>query len=215
MLDTFKARLKAKSTAAGVNNLSSKRIDAEAAKLDKLFPDLTEEKDHDEKIDLLFQADDFKKIGAFDDWERTKAAREAKDKADKDKKTPATQIDTDPKEDEDDVKTMLKTLLQKVNTLESEKTQQTFKQKAADLLKDIPEKFWNKRPIPESEEALTAFAEEVKADYTELVQESSEKGLTVLSTRVPASSGSDLKDKTVSPEIKAYAEKTKATAATK
>jgi ribosomal protein L12E/L44/L45/RPP1/RPP2 len=50
MLDVFKAQLKAKTKAAGVN-LSQKRIDAYADRLHKKNPDVKEVAEHDTLID--------------------------------------------------------------------------------------------------------------------------------------------------------------------
>lgn len=215
MLDTFKARLKAKSTAAGVNNLTSKRLDAMAAKLDKQFPDLTEEKDHDEKIDLVYAPDDFKEMGAFDDYQRTKTAREAKEKADKEKKgsNSSDQSNNDDQSSKDEMPAWFKDYAAKIDRIESEKKTTSLKQKlSSDLLKDVPEVLWSKRALPEKEEDLQAFAEDVKSDFANLVKESSEKGLTVLSKSTPAASGgTDTKDKAISPEVKAFVEKNKQT----
>ena len=222
MLDTFKARLKAKSTAAGVNNLTSKRLDAMSARLDKLFPDLTEEKDHDEKIDLLYAADDFKELGAFDDHQRTKAARDAKQNGQQQNTNQSQNQDSSQNNSQqqsqqaDDMPSWFKPFAEKLTKIESEKTQQTLRQKAADLLKDVPERFWSKRAMPESEEGLAEWAEEVKTDFGELVKESSDKGLAVLSTQKPGggSAAGTVGDKAISPDIKAFVDKSKPQQAT-
>jgi hypothetical protein len=83
MLDVFKARLKAKTKAAGVN-LSQKRIDAFADRLHKKNPAITEEADHDTAIDELDEVVSFKDIAKDDDRLRTLEAK-SKDKPGSDK----------------------------------------------------------------------------------------------------------------------------------
>ena len=66
MLDTFKARLRAKAKAWGVN-LSTKRIDALADRLHKKNPDLTDEADHDSRIDDLNEITPLEDMAKQDD----------------------------------------------------------------------------------------------------------------------------------------------------
>jgi hypothetical protein len=218
MLETFKARLKAKSTAAGVNNLSSKRIDAIAAKLHAKFPDTTEEKDHDEKVDDFYSAEDFKEMGAFDDHQRAKAARDAKakDKTDtttsNDASSSSAQASTDKPEDE--TTKLLKELLGKVSKMESEKAQQTISQKigAHEKLKGVPKSYYSNWKMPEKEEDIDGFIEQVTTGWGEVAKESKEKGLSVIPTP-GGGTPANTQAAAVDPSVKAFADKQKASAA--
>jgi hypothetical protein len=206
---------------------------------DKLAKKVTEESgieqaitDYDNAASIQELATDFQKEGdrrvtdAKKEWEK-QHPKKGKDKTeDDDEDIDDEDVDDSKdgggkstKKSPDRTPAWAKDLMAKVDSLQKEKTQSTIKQKAADLLKDVPEKFWNKRALPEKEEDLQAFADDVNADFAELVKESSDKGLTVLSTAKPSAGGSGgggTDNKTISPEIKAYVEKNKpATAASK
>ncbi len=183
MLDTFKARLKAKSTASGAN-LSQKRIDAIADRLHKKFPDLTEEKDHDEKLDERYDEAELKEIAALDDHQRAKEAKDKKDKENKDKKEadaakPKSKDDDPPEEDwKQAMDKQIKELSDKLAQSEKKELQSRLYQKFLDKLKDekIPLSFAKGRTI-ESEDQIETLLTEVKADWTEVSQEFSNNGL--------------------------------------
>ncbi len=173
MLETFKARLKTKYS--GVN-LSTKRIDAIADRLHKKFPDLTEEADHDAKLDDLNDLQPFADIAKDDDRIRT---LENKPK-DKEKDQPA-----DPKKDDpaptpkpEDAPPAWaqalidqnKALAEKLEGIEKEKSQMTISQKLAanPKLEGVPEVFWKKRSLPQKEEDIEAFVTEASADWAEV-----------------------------------------------
>lgn len=172
MLETFKARLKAKSTAAGAN-LSTVRIDALADRLNKRFPDFKEEKEHDDKLDELYDPADYKEFAALDDHQRAKSAKEKaeKEKADKDKaeKEAAEKLASTKPGDEEPAwfKKYREDTDAKISAIEKEKTQGSIKSKLAEKLKDVPEKFWRKWTLPEKEEDIDAFVSDVQTDYTE------------------------------------------------
>lgn len=177
MLDTFKVRLKAKSTAAGAN-LSQKRIDALADRLHKKFPDPKDEAEHDTAIDSLYDATDLKEFAQVDDYQRTKEAKEKKDKEEAEKKAAedarkkaqegAGSSNDEPawfkayreKQEQESVE-----LKNKIGSFEKEKTQGSIKQKLAERLKELPANYWSKRAMPEKEEDLEAFVTEVQTDY--------------------------------------------------
>lgn len=171
MLETFKARLKAKSTAAGAN-LSTTRINAIAERLHKKFPEITEEKDHDAKIEDNYDDDELKDIAKTDDRLRTleKLAKE-KDKPKDDPKP------DDPKPDDtkDDTPSWFKSWSQqqeqRLNQLETSKKAEELNKKifGNPKLKDIPKKFWEKRQLPQKEEDIESFADDVITDYQEIV----------------------------------------------
>jgi hypothetical protein len=167
MLDVFKAQLKAKSTAAGAPTISNARLEAMASKLNAKFPDLTDPTEHDAKIDDFYDAEMFKEIQALDDFQKAKAAREAKKKEPEKKEEKKDEEKTD-----DDVpawaKTLIeqnKTLSEKVAGIEKEKTQGSIRQQLQNKLKDVPASIWSKRQLPESEDAIEAFITEVQEDY--------------------------------------------------
>lgn len=214
MLDTFKARLKAKAKAKGVN-LSQKRIDAYAARLDKKNPNITDEAEHDTLIEELDELVSFADVAKEDDRVRTLEQRASQ--------KPADGSDDDPDDNDDsnssqpgkgkgknkpnsneDMPAWAKPLFEKLNKLETEKAQGSMKEKLEAKLKDknIPAKFYAKRPLPEKEEDLDAYAEEITTDWNELKQESNNLGLN--STTIPGGGGG-VKTDNVDADIEAWA----------
>src|SRR5690349_8539866 len=113
MLETFKERLKAKLPDLKAQNLTEKRLNAIADRLQNKFPDLTDEADYDAKIDELNDLTPFAEIAKQDDRIRT---LEKNPNPLPKKKPVAPKKDDEGEEEgseaaEDDVKTMLKTLL--------------------------------------------------------------------------------------------------------
>lgn len=118
----------------------------------------------------------------------------------------------DPKSDDppknDDVPEWAKALLNEVKTLKREKVQGTMKEQLKAKLKDVPESYYAKRALPEKEEDLEAFAEEVKADYSAFEGELVEKGL--MSTKRPVDgNGGPANTAAVDADIKEWANKGK------
>ncbi|MBC7948663.1 MAG: hypothetical protein H7Y42_12320 [Chitinophagaceae bacterium] len=194
MIDIFKARLKAKTKAAGVN-LSQKRIDAYADRLHKKNPDVKEEAEHDTLIDALDELVIFKEVAKEDDQLRTleakvKAIPPAPEKKDDDADDDDDDIDDDSQGDKDkkdtakDKKSKARTpkwaqeLRDEIRSLKSEKSQSTIRTKISEKLKDdegnpkVPERFYSKRPLPEKEEDIDTWVEEVSTDWTELTKDS-------------------------------------------
>jgi hypothetical protein len=167
MLDTFKARLKAKSKAAGAN-LSEKRIDAIADRLHGKYPELTEETDHDDKIDSLYDAQDYKDFASVDDYQRAKDAKAKKDKEAAKAKS-GSDSDDQPKSEIDELKELIKGLATTVQTLSADKQKQSMQEKllSNEKIKSIPKQFYKGRPLPEKEEEIESFINEVEADYNE------------------------------------------------
>jgi hypothetical protein len=196
MLDTFKARLKAKAKALGVN-LSAKRIDAYADRLHKKNPDVKEETEHDTLIDELDELVSFSEIAKQDDQVRALEAKvkaqpakpPVKDEADDDDDDSDDDDNSDEqgkgksKSDNKDKKTKDRTpkwakdLMAKVDSLQSEKNQMTIKAKLAEKLKGedgtakVPERFYSKWTLPEKEEDLDDFVAEIEAGWTELTKD--------------------------------------------
>ncbi len=204
MLDTFKVRLKAKSTASGAN-LSQARIDALADRLHKKFPDVTEETDHDLKIDDLYQPDDLKEFAALDDYQRAKAAKANKDI----KKPDGKQATQDPPSDEPPA--WAKALQEKIDRLESEKQQSQISQKlfSHEKLKGVPKTFMDGRALPDKEEDIDTYAENLSKQWIGIKQSISDENFQAgnkpaFSTQQTA--GSDK----VSSEMKSFLDKKKA-----
>ncbi|MEX6691252.1 hypothetical protein QTN47_27330 [Danxiaibacter flavus] len=110
---------------------------------------------------------------------------------------------TDPKTD--DTATLLKTLLQEVQTLKADKAKTSMQTKAAEKLKDIPARFYDKRALPEKDEDLEAFVQEVNDDYNAFRQEMVDKGLAI--NTPPAGGKSAASATTVDPDIVAFGKK--------
>jgi hypothetical protein len=209
MLDVFKARLKAKTKAAGVN-LSQKRIDAFADRLHKKNPDTKEETDHDKLIDELDELVAFADVAKEDDRVRT---LEAKTKTQSSKSTDDDDDDQDddPKSNDqgkrDRTPKWARELMEDLKTLKQEKAQTSIRGKIAEKLKDkVPEKFYSKRAIPEKDEDLEAFVADVEKDWTDLKQENNNLGLA--GTSSPAgSTGSTGKAGEVDADMVAFAKK--------
>lgn len=192
MLDTFKARLKAKAKALGVN-LSTKRIDAIADRLHKRNPDLTDDAEHDTRIDELHELQPLDEIAKADDRIRDLEAK-AKGPAPKKKEPELAEDEDDDEAGDDDTKAgkakgkkkpsdepppaWAKALMQTVETLAKDKTHSSIQSKISARLKDkVPEKFYNKRALPDSEDDLDAFIEDIENDWTDLQQEQTNEGL--------------------------------------
>lgn len=205
MLDQIKARLKAKYP--GVN-LSQKRIDAIAAKLE---PKITEESQIDAKLDELNEngIQSFAEMAKEDDQRRT---LEAKLK-DKQKTTPDPDDDDEPTDDpkkspkkskksDDEAPAWAKAMMEEFTALKKEKSQQSIseKVKAHEKLKDIPASFLKGRTLPETEEGIEEFVSGVEADYTEVKQEFVNQGLSGASAPVLGKPNKD----GISSEVETY-----------
>lgn len=204
-LETFKARLKAKSTAAGAA-LSNVRIEALSAKLNTRHPDLTEEADHDAQIDALYDTSDFKEMKTFDDYQRAKAAKAKKDKetqqrsdeAEGDEESTDTTIEGE-KPKADRTPKWAKDLISQVQTLTAERSQQTMKQKVEghEKLKGIPKSLLALAPLPEKEEDLDAWADGIVSSYAALQAETGSvdtRGPRVAKPSTPGGVSQDVKD---------------------
>lgn len=180
MLETFKARLKAKATAAGAN-LSQKRIDAIADKLNKKYPDITDEAEHDTHIEDLYDADTLKEMASFDDHNRSKAAKEEAERKKKEKEDVDRKKSEEGKNDSPDEPAWFKAFREKteaeLGAIRAEKTQSTIKQQIAAKLKDVPADFYEEWALPSDETGIDAFTEKVTTKYGAIEQGLREKGL--------------------------------------
>lgn len=175
MIDIFKARLKAKTTAAGVN-LSKDRIAAIADRLHKKFPDLTEEADHDQKLDDYNDLQPFDETAKQDDRLRT---LEAKTKEPiKQEPPPTDPPKTDPPPAKTDAEKLAALELQFGQLSETvknyqvkdarQKLNESFQAKLA--AKKIPAAF-AKRFSVEKEEDIETVLEEAEADFNTMMTE--------------------------------------------
>lgn len=159
MLDTFKARLKAKYPTL---KFTQKRIDTIAEKLNKKFPDITDEAEHDTNIDNYYDEDSLKEIVKLD---------EVFENAGKNKPVAVletVQVEEKPKTEIEELREMVKTLATSVQTLSADKQAQTIIGKIKEKLKDIPEKFYENWQKPEKDEDIEGFATKVIETHAEL-----------------------------------------------
>lgn len=220
-LETFKAQLKAKAKTLGVTNLANKRIDAYAATLEKQYPNLSTDDDHAEKVNSFLELVDIKEIAAYDDYKASKK-KDAKQDDKKDTTTNQSGQSADTSQQQTDtvvpdnadplVKALYeqnKQLMQMVTGLVKKDQTQTITQKLAghEKLKGIQASFWNKRALPEKEEDIETFVEEVKTDYGQFVQEAKNQGLSIQTPPAGGSGGGqDQQTKEVDPSIKKFGE---------
>ncbi len=217
MLDKFKARLKAKAKALGVN-LSTTRIDAIAARLHAKNPDITEDADHDSRIDDFNDLQPLADIAKQDDRVRTLEAKTKAQPTDQDQDDTDDDDDDEPaepkqkgkikkKKSDQEPPSWAKSLIETVNKLNTEKVQTSMQARAKEKLKDVPEKFYAGRTLPEKDDDLDSFVENVNNDYTAFKQDLINKGL--MSSTPPAGGGTTIKTDSVDADITAWANKGK------
>jgi cell division protein ZapA (FtsZ GTPase activity inhibitor) len=230
MLDTFKARLKAKMLTLGVNNLTPARLDTIAARLHKKFPDLKEddEKGHDDQIDLFNEIFPLDELAKQDDTIRSLKAK-SKEK-EKEEKQEEKSGEHQKKEGKDGEKTpedtpawakgltdTIQTLSQTVATLQKEKTQSSIREKITgnEKMKDIPEAFWRKIPLPEKDDDIDGWIDERVNDHTEYTQGLADKGFQQVSKPVMGNQGGGGKggNEKVSPAMSEFLKERKEKAA--
>lgn len=213
MLETFKARLKAKYPKA---NLSQKRLDAIADRLHKKFPDLTEETDHDAKIDDYYPEEDIMDMAKQDDAIRTLKTK-VKDATQQQQQGQGQQADDQQQQQQApaEMPEWFKPFAQTIESMAADKQQQSIQQKlsANEKLKAVPTSFWNKRSLPKTDEEIEAFATEVETDFQAFEQERANQGLASTVKPVVPVQGTGT-DK-VSPEMQAYLAERNKTADTK
>lgn len=171
-------------------NLSKTRLAAIAAKIEaKVIDDETK---IDAELDAMNGYVSFADMAKEDDRVRT---LESKLKPVPKNETPEEKLAREQKEaletkvDDPDMPAWAKqiiasnqTLTNELRTIKAKEALGTIKGKLqAELLKDIPVSYWGKRAIPEKEEDVQAFVDDVTNDYTTFKQEMSDKGLAILS----------------------------------
>lgn len=191
-------------------NLSKKRLEAIAAKIEaKVIDDETK---IDAAITTYDEYNPLVEIAKQDDAIRNLEGKlKTPPKKDEPGVPPVPVITDDTPEWAKAMIEQNKLLAAGLSALQGEKAQSTIRTKATALLsekgKEVPVSYWGKRPLPEKEEELEAFITEVQTDYTAFKQEMTDAGLSVLPTPKSTSTPAPAGDKTVSPEIKAFAEK--------
>lgn len=214
MLDTFKVRLKAKYP--GVN-LSTKRLDAIADRLHKKFPDLTDEADHDQKLDDLNELQPFDELAKQDDRLRT-LENKPKEKEEPKREDPPTE--GKPKEPRPEWLQLIldqnAALAERLNGIEREKSQTTISKKIDDLAKEkkIPASYYQKRKMPEKEEDIQSFIDEAATDYEVMRQELKDEGFQQSKRPPLGNPESDGNDK-ISPMMRDHLERQKQVEETK
>ena len=165
-----KERLKAFIATQTGLNLSNTRIDELSARLAQKPADDAD----DAAIDLIINEANFyqpfTELAKLDDTMRTLKANQ---------KTPPPAPDPvqDPEPDTNDLAKLIAAAVsqaitpisEKLNALESDKKVTSIKEKAKTLLTEVPELYWKRAPLPEKEEDLDNWANEIKTDYTALV----------------------------------------------
>lgn len=187
MLETFKARLKAKTKASGVN-LSTKRIDAYADRLHKKNPDVKDDAEHDTLIEALDELVSFSEIAKQDDQVRTLEAKvkatpaaaaepedddddsEGDDADDQDDKGKKPEKGKEPKKKER-IPAWAKALTDEVKLLRADKAKATVDSEIAKLNKGedgkikVDEKILKRIVKPDKLEDVAAWFEEVESEF--------------------------------------------------
>lgn len=207
MKEKILAAIKAKFPAV---NLSKKRLEAIAAKIEaKVIDDET-------KIDAALDAfNEYNPLSDMAKQDDTLRNLEAKVKA----AAPAKKdepVKVEPVVVDDDTPAWAKALIEQnkilstgLAALQGEKAVSSIRAKATEKLsekgKEVPASYWGKRTLPEKEEDLDAFVNDVQTDYTAFTKELTEKGLSVVGaprTGTGAVGGGVTKE--VSAEIKGF-----------
>lgn len=210
MRDKILAQLKLKFP--GVN-LSKARLDTI---VDKLATKITDETQIEAKLDELNDIMPFADIARQDDRLRT---LEANAKNAKPQPKPDAENGGEGGEGSggknDDTPAWAKSLMQQVESLKADKTQTGMRSRLAEKLKDVPASYYAKRALPEKDEDLEAFIEEVKTDYTAFKQELVNDGLAVQAKPVNGEDGGKPAEKAVLADIKDWSDKEKVKSAAK
>lgn len=154
---------------------------------DKLAKKVTEESGIEQAITDFDNAVGITDFAADLQREGDSRVTEAQKEWDKKNPKPATPPKTEEIPKGDDIPAWAKTLTDQIATLTKEKAQTSIRSKAAEQLKDIPETFWKRAAVPETEDGLTEFVDSIKADYSSFQQGLIDKGL--MNATAPAGGG--------------------------
>lgn len=162
-------------------NLSKERLDAIA---DKLAAKITEEDQIEERVNDLNEVVPFAEIAKQDDRVRTLEAEVKKKAANPtDPPNPTNDPPTDPPKPTDDTPKWAKTLLEKVEKLESGKIATSRREKVLEKLKDADEKYRNRvlrdfdRMRIDSDEDFETVLSDIESDFVDFKQLQSDIGL--------------------------------------
>lgn len=211
MKEKILARFKAKYPAV---NLSKKRLDALA---DKLEPKITDESQIDTHLDAINDAFSFDEIAKNDDKIREQAAK-LKTAATPKEKTESVEEPEIPSDAPEWMKAFMKqqadankSLSEKLAAFEMKERTGTIKEKIATALKgkdgkdSVPEVFWSKRQMPQKEEEIEAFVADVKTDHSTFTQTLTNHQLN--QSGRPAGAATVREKGVINPIIKAFADK--------
>lgn len=154
---------------------------------DKLAKKVTEESGIDQAITDFDNAVGITDFAADLQREGDSRVTEAQKEWEKKNPKPATPPKTEEPPKGDERPQWAKELFDEVVSLKKEKAQTSIRSKAAEQLKDIPETFWKRAAVPETEEGLTEFVESIKADYSTFQQGLIDQGL--MTATPPAGGG--------------------------
>lgn len=144
-----------------------------------------------------------------------KAEWEKKKPGDPSQPTPPTPPANDPQPPADMpewAKALVKSnelLQQTVTTLAKDKQQTTMQSLAAQKLKDINPAFYKGRALPEKEDELDAWVQEVADDYAAFTQDMQSKGIAVVVPGGGTQTQQQVTEKKAEADIKAFAEQQK------
>jgi hypothetical protein len=164
--------------------------------------------DDESKIDEALEAYNelmpVKDLASADDaFENKIKAQVPKPKSQDDPKDPPQDPPADPPKD--DTPEWAKRLMEEVSQLRGEKVKNEIRNKISGQLKDVPEKFWSKRALPEKDEDIETFVTEVNTDFTEFHQGLVDKGLAIKPPKSGAAGGAPGKETASKEEIDAVA----------
>lgn len=96
-------------------------------------------------------------------------------------------------------------LMQKIVSLEQDRTKETITSTIKSKLKDVPEVFWSKRVLPTKSEDVETFITEINTDWGALTQDSTNSGLLI---KKPETQTAAQTSKKIDDEILAYTKET-------
>jgi hypothetical protein len=158
--------------------ITHQTLDAIATKLSSKIPDDA----NDDAIDL--ELDDLNDLlpGGFMEVHKNDQ-RKANEK--KKQEQPSTESQQKEPQDQSDLSKLIANaineavapLMQKVQSLETEKVQSTIQQQVKAKLNDVPEDYWGIAPLPNNPEDVDSFVDTMKVKYTAFEQNRLNKSL--------------------------------------
>lgn len=216
MREKIKARIKAKFPNA---NLRQKRLNEI---LDRLEPLITDENNIDAELDAFNKYTPFESIAKADDTIADLSTKLKAAETKNDGKTGTESSDDDKKSSADDkdnpVLKALAGIQSELASLKAEKLQSTIKDRVMNhekLKGKIPESFYKRWQLPDSEDKIDQFVADVETEWTTLQQDTNNEQLSSQPKPIftPSGSSKTLADDKVSAEYEAYRAQQKANAA--